>query len=773
MRILTVTVVTAGVLWTNGLRAETALLEPTTPWRAFVVSADKAGSAKDGPNLTALPPADWTQAEFDDGSWGRCPQSDLLTFLDKTDRHTLQRLCLRTRFGIADPAQAKDVVFKLQHDGKSSIYVNGNKITDSWAGGTIGLPSATLRKGTNILVVDISVTNKVSLGAIGLTSGSGAGVVAYAAAAEGARVWSATPLDVVASSPGELQAGFLIYDLSPTPSGMTRGNPFDPLRPIRMIAPRGGCCSGQAVVSADAPFKGLRASLTPLKHVGGDALLPATAVRLAYAMQQPTDKFCNALMPAPVDGVPVQPVWVLVDVPRDQKPGWYTGALTVSGAGQTAAVPVQVFVAGWTLTDPKSNATFVCVYQSPDTLADHYKATPWSDRHFALIERSLSEMAPLGNDVLFVPVILDNYLTHKTGLIRWTKDGGGYKPEFSAFERYLDLQTITCGKPKVVTLSIWKHDFGCRSWFRGCKKDTVGPCQVTEFNLRTGAMQPMQAPHFGEPGSEEFWKTMIEGVRKIIKARGIDDKYLLLGEAFDSRPLEAHRLFFEKIEPEMRWQVYSHFDSGDQATVKDGKLVANGGFEIGFRIRPNEGALPELKRNYPNVPACEFYLAQAHRCDYQPASGPISYRDLLADSGVMARVGLDFWPIPNMNRFVSYYKLPEGWLARSLVRQLTAPGPDGAVRTVQGQMLLESVQETEAILSLIRGQQKAPPEQAARIATWLERRRQAKTAGLKMPFAMASQDLDGLSARLYALAAELAKETGEGGWAAPPVVKAE
>jgi hypothetical protein len=110
----------------------------------------------------------------------------------------------------------------------------------------------------------------------------------------------------------------------------------------------------------------------------------------------------------------------------------------------------------------------------------------------------------------------------------------------------------------------------------------------------------------------------------------------------------------------------------------------------------------------------------------------------------------------------------DGWLFRGLVKRFTAPGPDGTVRTVQGQMMLEGVQETEAIVALIRGKQKAAPEMAARIDKCLEKRRMAKTVGLSLAPAMVSQDLNDLAAGQYALAAELAGETGEGEWNHPP-----
>jgi len=806
------------------------------PWRLFVVCSRQDRHRKGPVTYTPLPPPEWTAADFDDSGWGRLG-SDLTASVggygfDQSAATTL--LCLRTRFGISDPAAVRDLALALEYRGGVVVYVNGREVARGHlpageleaqtpaeayrdeafvdAEGnplrasdrpaeehrdryerrirtlSVKVPGAVLRRGPNALAIELhhAAADKVregrhtewstaGLSAVSLLSRSGAGVAAYADALDRVTVSSATPMDTIAVRPGKRQAGFLWWGVTITPVGLGRGNPFEPLGPIRTVAPRGGTCSGQVVVSGPGPLSGLRATMGPLRHAGGGATIPAAAVRVRYATQEADECFCNALMPQPADGPAVQPVWVLVDVPRDQAPGWYTGALTVSAGAEATRVPVQVLVAGWTLTDPKDNATLVSLYQSPETLAQHFGVEPWSDRHFDLIEQSMRTMALMGNDVLLVPVILDNYLHHQAGLVRWVRRGGGHEPEFSALERYLDVQTKVFGRPKIVTLSVWKHDFGCRTWFRGMKSDVVKPCLVTELDPQSGRMAPMEAPHFGEPGSEAFWKTMIEGVRRIVKARGIDDRFLLLGEPFDSRPLETVVNFFKRIEPRMRWQVYAHFDGGEPRPV-DGKFTALGGFEVGFRINPNGGGLPEFDRRYPDVPADEFYTAQAQRVGIHHTSSPLSYRMVMRTSGTLARIGLDFWPMyEERGRRRTFYSCPpnEGWLWRGHVPALTAPGPDGAVRTTRGQMLLEGLQEGELLISLVRAKQKAAPETAARIQRLLADRGMADLVGRTQSQALISLDLPGMAAREYAMAAELAGEHSEGEWQNPPPVEGD
>jgi len=820
--------------WKSG--GATELITAETPWRVFLVCKTQDRHRKEPPKFTTAPPADWAQADFDDSGWGRYT-SDLTSVLGGYGyEQSLRRatICLRTQFGVADPARARDVTLAIEYRGGVVVYVNGQEVarqhlskgneavdvravaeeypddalTDEYGEPlarterpadedleryefrirklTVQVPSKTLRNGGNVLALQIQAApnDKIRSGrntewstaglcSVALSSAQGEAVVAYEDAASGVTLWNASPLETVGVTPGKLQSGFLWWGITVTPVALTQGNPFESPKPIRMVAPRGGTCSGQIVVSGPSSLSGVRASIGALKHADSGAVLPAELVRVRYAMQEETEYFCNALMPQPIDGAAVQPVRLLVDIPRELAPGWYTGTLAVTANSKTTKVPTEILVAGWTVPLGRDNATLVSLYQSPDTLALHYDVEPWSDAHFALIERSMNLMAKTGNDVLLVPVILDNYLGHQTGLVRWVRKGNSYDPEYSALERYLDLHIKAFGKPKIVTLSVWKHDFGCRTWFRGMKSDTVKPCMVTQLDPATGKMTPMEAPHFGQPGSEEFWRTMIEGVRRIIKARGCDDRFLLVGEAFDSRPLEPTAKFFQKIAPDLRWQIYAHWVR--EAPTQDGKMIALGGFETGFRINPNGGGLPEFDRHYPDVPNREFFLAQTHRTNIHHTSSPLSYRAVTGTSGTIARIGLDFWPVfeDDRGRMRSFYRSPpnEGWLWRGHTPALTGAGPEGAVLTTRGQMLLEGLQETELLISLIRARQTAAPEIIERIDRCLAARAEARLVGEALSQATISLDWPGIAAREYAFAAELAGTPTSGQWDNPPAAR--
>ncbi|MFP4054349.1 MAG: glycoside hydrolase domain-containing protein, partial [Phycisphaerae bacterium] len=770
--------------------AETTLLPEDAPWRVFLTCAKLKKHSTEAEGYTKAPPADWMSPGFDVSGWGRYAGDVAEAMGEYGSEQAPDRalICLRTHFGVDNPLRMLDLTLQMEYRGGVVVYVNGKEVGRSHLPkgklepGTqadaypkeafvdpdgnhlrrtsrpaekfkdryekrirsmrLRIPASALKRGANVLALEIHsaplkgmrINSRDAWATAGLckatlTSESGRGAVAYADALKEITVSNATPLDTVATKPGRFRAGFLWWKMTVTPKGVTRGNPFEPLEAIRTVAPRGGTCSGQVVVSGPAGFKGLKATVSSLRHTDGTAALPQESVQVRYAHQADYEDFCNGLSPAPAEGSPVQPVWVLVDVPRDQKPGWYVGKLKLAHDGRDWTVPVAVLVSPWTVPDPKDNATLVSMYQSPETLAQRYDVPLYSDEHFKLIEKSFRAMAKTGNDVLLVPVIEDDYLHHETGMIRWVKRGDGYQPDYSLLERYLDLHIKVFGKPKVVTLLVWKHDFGCRSWFRGMNNKKINPVMVTRWDPKTGKTESMQAPHFGEPGSEEFWKTMIEGVREIVKKRDIDDRFLLLGEVFDSRPLKQHVEFFKKIEPDMRWQGYAHWVREPKPV--DGRFIAHSGIEVGFKIGPNGGGLPELSRNWPEKPTERKYLiAQAERTTIHYESSPLTYRAVMYGDrdggGTLGRIGLDFWPSirDHRNRLRSRYQAPpkEGWLWRGHCPSLTSPGPDGAVITTRGQMFLEGLQETELAVQLARAM-RTSPKMKARIEALRARRK--------------------------------------------------
>jgi len=762
-------------------------------------------------------------------------------------------LCLRTRFGVAHPAKAVDLKLTVTYLGGAVVYVNGKEVArGNMPEGAIEpltpaedypaeayvlpdgktplprargrsaqqyvdryekrvrklavpIPREALVKGANVLAIELHRApvapppkvrcewSHLGIHEIRLTSASGAGVVPYAEAVKGLHVWNAWPMETVTERrlaklprPGAMYG----FPRAVPVKGMTVGNPYDPLRPLRIVGTRNGSCSGQVVLTDFGGLKGVAAKLGPLAGPGG-ATIPAEAVRIRYAVSQEGVAFCDALMDNPREGAKTQPVWVVVQVPKNQTPGWYTGTLTLAANGQQCQVPVQVLVCGYTLPDPKQYQSLVGLIHSPDTLTIHYGVEPWSDKHFKLMEKTLEMLGQVGNDVVHVPVILHDHMGHRTGMIRFAKTGSAVKPEFSALEKYLNLYTKYCPAPQVLNLIIWEPRFAKRltesyEGRRIQRQNTKAlPLRVTALNSQTGKMTEMPAPMIGDEGSEAFWKPVLDGARAIVKKRGWAESILMLGMLFDWRPTPQQVEAVKKWAPYARWTGFSHW-SGDPGTIFNrtpadpgGRFFATGGAEVGYKEEVFTPPLPAMFPNDPKLQNLQFLRAGAHRFSIHHQSSVEAYRNLAWFSGTLCRLGMDYWPVDvkdsrGRKRASGLldprgYRGPGEWRVYTQIPwALTAPGPDGPVPTARFQMVREAIQETEAWIAILQATAKlSSAEKQPCRQLWNEAMSGYRLADY-LTQARLSLDWPGCIARTYAAAGELAGTKSDARWDQPP-----
>jgi len=101
-----------------------------TPWRVFLVCKSQDRHRKEPVTYTASPPGRWMQPDFDDSGWGRY-SSDLTAVVGGygyEQSSACALLCLRTRFGVTDPARVRDLTLELEYRGGVVVYVNGQEL---------------------------------------------------------------------------------------------------------------------------------------------------------------------------------------------------------------------------------------------------------------------------------------------------------------------------------------------------------------------------------------------------------------------------------------------------------------------------------------------------------------------------------------------------------------------------------------------------------------------------------------------------------------------
>lgn len=768
-KILAGLLATAMPVWAQGPGGALAVLGEGTVWRSFitfgpVLVGDEGSYQPVGRELELYehspgPPEGWTGIHFDDGAWAR-EQLPLYTGRGddghgfQTER-TVAMLALRGSFMIDQPGQAGELLLNLRYRGGVVVHLNGVEIArvhmpegelDSMTpahpypresyltpeGGRIPPPG---ERGGDLGEVNARLDGRIRSDSIPLPADklrSGRNVIALAfhrapdprglpSYAGGRAHWSTlAPLraELTASGgrgvepntgpPARLQVWNADPLLAITPA-TGYADPGAELRPLRLLAPRNGTVSGQVVVSRAEGFgpDGVRAAVTPLRHVEGQGELSSPAVQIHYAHMPvrgdglPTGYF-DILQDHPQPEAVAQPVWLTVDVPGGAAPGEYRGTLRVATRfGPPTDVPVELTVSRWRAPDPGAQVSHLALMQSPDTLAERYGVPLYSDEHFALLEPSLRLLGRSGSQVMYITAIRRTHFGNHHAMIHFRDNGsGGVEPDFTAFDRYLDLWTEHVGQPRVICLKVWGP---------GRAGDQV---RLTKINAK-GEFVEWTHDNFGTGASRQLWKPVFQGLRQRLADRGWPEETLMLGVGADQRPSPETVAFFQELAPAATWALFTH-GRGDPPP-RDGLQVIRG-MVVGYSTKPYHP-----RSRFPlgdgiiggwNNP---FFQTSSMRSPgvYDP---PASWLVLPASStrGAyrgLSRVGLDYWPLEGtasggrgtgiLARFGTNNVLDIN-LMRNNTRSLTAPGPEGALATVRLQMLIEGRQLTEARIVIER-----------------------------------------------------------------------
>jgi len=744
----------------------TEVLNIESTWRSHVsfrppvvgtarkVLADKRAPANwrlaGGDFSSALPPKNWTEAAFDDSQWARGEGP----FFGGYGNHRpagVALACLRGQFNVNEPSKTGGLKLSLAYRGGVVVYLNGKEVArkdirrgklepltladdypqsafvtpdgeallPNYGGAkppkdvadrfesrireaTIDVPAGTLRRGTNVLAIELhrtpipadlppfgrGVWDTTGLLAATLTAPAGSAIFDNTTSPGRIHIFQATPWERI----------------DPEPKS---GNAADDIGKLIFTAPRNGICSGQIVVGSAQQLRGLSASVTDLKSASGRPI-PARAIQVRYAgLGSPF----VPLLDRPVDGAKVQPVWLTVNVPADAAAGKYHGAIAIKAPGRSVNVPIELTVHGWRVGDPKDWKTVVNLLQSPESVACHYGVPLWSDRHFKLIEKSFGLMAISGNDVLGVSAVGKSVFGDDP-LIVFRKKGDRYVPEFKFLDRYLESYDKIAGQPRFLSLNIWSHGMYRSGQTRDGGKVEWRNTVIPVVEIKGDKLIGVEIPIYGPGRSEALWKAVMDGLHQRVERLGWHDLQILLGTSGDAWPSPITVAMFKRIAPYAQWRALTHGCGVPKWGTTDHERTQPNGMVVGYLEIARRLQNHRVKLDAHPVP-----------CNARDNVGTkaFTYRSLAVTNTIVTNYdgfcwkGVDYWTYATpdgtkrnaLNTYVHF-----GNMVGGTPKAMAMPGPDGAVSTVQFEMLREGVQECEAILAIRDGLNTLYPQQA-------------------------------------------------------------
>lgn len=304
-----------------------------------------------------------------------------------------------------------------------------------------------------------------------------------------------------------------------------------------------------------------------------------------------------------------------------------------------------------------------------------------------------------GNTLLGISVIGEDWFGDQPAIV-FRKEGGKYVPDFRFVRRYLELYDQHAGPPRQLCVQVWNYSVSQRGFGRD-GGDKKWMCKTISVRLLEGnQLVPAEMPVYTQPGTQDTWAAVAEGVKQIIEDLGWDETQLLWGTGGDNLPTEEIVAFFKKIAPDMYWRVVTHGSSVRAWGSTPEERTQPGGLVLGH------GSL--VRRNITRRPLyddCPFEVLKRDgvasvATDYLTMA-PLG-RIAAGYSGT-AFLTFDCWDVVSDDR--GRQRSPNGLYVRMgnihpSGRAFVAPGPDGAAASPQLEAFREGLQITEAILHL-------------------------------------------------------------------------
>ena len=307
----------------------------------------------------------------------------------------------------------------------------------------------------------------------------------------------------------------------------------------------------------------------------GSATIPSTNVVGGFVQPVITDKFTGCGLhavdaygenlsadritdtnPTVISAGTNRGLWLTVEVPRDAKPGTYSGSITLKADGKSYKSNYTVKVLARTLPAPCDWQFHLDLWQNPYAVARVHNVELWSPEHFEALRPYMLKLAAGGQKVITAT------LTHKPwngqtydpfgSMVTWVrKADGSWWYDFTIFDKWVEFM-MSCGIDKEITC------FSMIPW----------ALSFRYYDQATDSHKEMKcAP--GEEAYAQFWGGMLKEFAAHLKEKGWFEKTFISMDERSLGQMQAAIKVIKEYAPGMKISMAGLYHPEIEADITD------------------------------------------------------------------------------------------------------------------------------------------------------------------------------------------------------------
>ena len=235
----------------------------------------------------------------------------------------------------------------------------------------------------------------------------------------------------------------------------------------------------------------------------------------------------------PVKRNTTQPIWVSVSVPRDAKPGTYTGQISVSARNmKRQTLQIRVEVLPRTLPDAQQWHMNLDLWQNPYAVARYYRVPLWSKEHFDAMRPIMKMLRDAGQysittSIMHKPWNGQTEDAFDSMVTRVKHIDGTWTYDYAVFDRWVDFMMNDIGINRLIacyTMIPWNLRFDY-------------------YDEATNRIQFVEARP-GDDAYRDYWGQFLKDFARHLRQKGWFDKTAI---SMDERPMEDMRAAIKVI----------------------------------------------------------------------------------------------------------------------------------------------------------------------------------------------------------------------------------